>query len=163
MTVGHINLLTKQGSGDSSPSKEGGSSRRFCYSCCFPFTSFPCPRGSAWYDDELLLDSTDLRLCVEGFLGLVGLGGGGGAGQGVSVSRRGGGGFARKVLRRLGGFNPQLHRRISSSAQPSHPNSPRLAQHGVLAAQVSVRRRDPSHSRNTDTIEDPRCGLRSSS
>ena len=62
---------------------------------------------------------------MEGFLGCVGLGGG--AGQGVWVSRRGGGGFAGEVLRGLpgvGGLNPQLHSRISSSAHPSHPNSP---------------------------------------
>ena len=60
--------------------------------------------------------------------GLFGLRGfGRGAGQGVWVSRRGGGGFAGEVLRGLpgvGGLNPQLHSRISSSAHPSHPNSP---------------------------------------
>ena len=59
---------------------------------------------------------------MEGFLGCVGLGR---AGQGVSVSP--GGAFAGEVLRGLpgvGGLNPQLHSTISSSAHPSHPNTP---------------------------------------
>ena len=44
----------------------------------------------------------------------------------------------------VGGVKPQLNSKISSSAQPSHPNSPRLAQHGVFAAQEFVRRWDRS-------------------
>ena len=98
-----------------------------------------------------------------GLFGFGGFGGGGGAGRGVWFCRRGGGGFAGEALRGVGGLNPQLDSRISSSAQPSHPNSPGLAQHGVFAGQVSVRRRDRSHSRNPDRIEHPRCGLRRSS
>ena len=51
---------------------------------------------------------------------------GGGHGRGFGFLG-GGGGFAGEALRGLGGLNPQLNSRISSSAQPSHPNSPRLA------------------------------------
>ena len=50
-----------------------------------------------------------------------------GAGQGRGFGFLGGGGFAGEVLRGLpgvGGLNPQLDSRISSSAHPSHPNSP---------------------------------------
>ena len=60
-----------------------------------------------------------------GLFGLRGFGGGGRAG-GLGFSAAGGG-FAGEVLRGLpgvGGLNPQLHSRISSSAHPSHPNSP---------------------------------------
>ena len=56
--------------------------------------------------------------------GLFGFGGGRVGGLGLSA---GGGGFAGEALRRVGGFSPQLDSRISSSAQPSHPNSPRVA------------------------------------
>ena len=90
--VGHKNLCTQQGVRRLIPLQRGGFSHRFC--CCgyFSFTSFPCSRGSAWSDDELLLDSKDLHLSAGRFLGLVGLGGGGGgAGRGVWVSRQGGG------------------------------------------------------------------------
>ena len=61
-----------------------------------------------------------------GLFGLRGLGGGG-QGRGFGFLGGGGGGFAGEVLRGLpgvGGLNPQLHSRISSSAHPSHPNSP---------------------------------------
>ena len=107
-----------------------------------------------------------LALLRGGLFGLGGLGGGGGRAGGLGFSAGGGGGggggFAWEVLRGLpgpGGLNPQLDSRISLSAHPSHPNLPRLAQHGVFAAQVSVRRRDCSHSRNPDRIEHPRCGF----
>ena len=60
-----------------------------------------------------------------GLFGLRGFGGGRRAG-GLGFSAAGGG-FAGEVLRGLpgvGGLNPELHSRISSSAHPSHPNSP---------------------------------------
>ena len=81
--------------------------------------------------------------------------GGCGPGQGGGFGfLGGGGGVAWEELRGLGGgVNQQLDNWISSSAKPSHPNSPRLAQHGVFGAQVSVRRRDGSHSRKLDKIE----------
>ena len=121
---------TSRGLGESSPSKEGGSSRRFCCCGCFSFP-FPCPRGSGWSDDELLPDSKDLRFGGGLFLGCVGLGGGGGGhGRGFGfLGRGGGGGVAGEALRGLpgvGGLNPQLNSRISLSAHPSHPNSPSL-------------------------------------
>ena len=81
-------------------------------------------------------------------MGCVGLGGGGAKAGGLGFSA-GGGGFAGEVPRGLpgvGGLNPQLDSRISSSAHPSHPNSPRLAQQGVFAGHVSVRQRERSHS-----------------
>ena len=55
------------------PPKRGGSLRRFCCCGCFTFSSFPCPRGSVWSNDELLLDSKDLIALVRG--GLFGFGG----------------------------------------------------------------------------------------
>ena len=64
-----------------------------------------------------------VRFGRGGFLGCVGLGGGRAGGLGFSA----GGGFVGEVLRGLpgvGGLNPQLDSRISSSAHPSHPNSP---------------------------------------
>ena len=92
--------------------------------------------------------------------GLFGFGGfwGGGRAGGSGLSAGGGGGAALlgRRCKGVGGLNPQLDSTISSSAQPSHPNSPRLAQHSVFAAQVSFRRQDRSHSRNPDTIEHPR-------
>ena len=92
----------------------------------------------------------------------MGWGGGGTAGRlGFSAA-----GFAREVLRGLpgvGGLNPQLDSRISSSAHPSHPNSPSLAQQGVFAAQVSVKRRERSLSHSPERMAHPRWGLRSNS
>ena len=98
-------------------------------------------RGSLgpWSDDELLPNSKDLRLGGGVFLGAVGLGGATAGGLGFSA----GAAFAGEALRGLagvGGFIPQLDSRMSSSEHPSHPNSPRAAQQGVLAAHVSVRR-----------------------
>ena len=57
----------------------------------------------------------------------------------------------------------ELDNRIFSSAQPFHPNSPRLAQQGVFAAHVSVRRRERFHSRSPERMAHPLWGLRSSS
>ena len=70
----------------------------------------------------------DLRFGGGGFLGCLGFFGGGRGG--VWVSRQRGGGFAGVLLRGLlgvGGLDPQLDSKISSSAHPCHANSPRLA------------------------------------
>ena len=56
----------------------------------------------------------------------------------------------------MGGFIPQLDSRLSSSEHPSDPNSHRAAQQGVLAAHVSVRRRERSHSRSPHRMAPPR-------
>ena len=64
-----------------------------------------------------------------------------------------GGLAAGEGLRGLRPVNPQLDSKMSSSTQPSHPNSPSPAEHGVFAAELSVRCRNRSHSRNPDKIE----------
>ena len=90
--------------------------------------------------------------------------GGGGTAGGLGFSA--GAGFSGEVLRGLAGvrgFIPQLDIRMSSSEHPSHPNSPRAAQQGVLAAHVSVMRRERSHSRSPDRMAHPPWGLSSSS
>ena len=141
------------------PSKEGGSSRRFCCCGCFPFP-FLWGRASAWSDEELLPHSKDLRFGGGVFLLCVGLGGATAGGLCFSA----GAAFAGEALRGLagvGGFIPQLDIRMSSSEHPSHPNSPRAAQQGVLAAHVSVGRRERSHSRSPDRMAHPRRGLSS--
>ena len=100
----------------------------------------------------------ELCLCVGGFLDFGRVRAGGldfSAGGGLRLGGTAGAGG--------GGVNPQLDSKISSLAKPTHPNSPSEAQHGVFAAQVSVRRRDCSYSRKLDKIEHPRCGLRSGS
>ena len=79
------------------------------------------------------------------------------AGGGALLGRRRGGWLG------LGGFNPQLESKLSSSAHSSHPNSPRLTHHGVIAAHVSVRWQERSHSRSPDTMAHPRWGLSNSS
>ena len=42
---------------------------------------------------------------------------------------------------------------------PLPPHSPSLAQHGVFAAHVSVRRQERSHSRTPDRMAHPRLGV----
>ena len=96
--VGHIPLFNKQGSGDSCPSKEGGTSRRFGCCGCFPFP-FPWGRGSSWSDDELLPNPKDLRFGGGVFLGGVRLGGGTAGGLGFSA----GASFAGVALRGMAG------------------------------------------------------------
>ena len=111
---------------------------------------------------DLLPDSKDLRFGGGVFLLCVALGGATAGGLGFSA----GAGHAGEALRGLAGvevFIPQLNITMSSSEHPSHPNSPRAAQQGVLAVHVSVRQRERCHSRSPERMAHPRWGLSSSS
>ena len=88
----------------------------------------------------------------------MGLGGGTAGGLGFSAGA-GCAGVPLRGLAGVGGFIPHLDIRVSSSEHPSDPNFPRAAQQGVLAAHVSVRRRERSHSRSADKMAQPPLGF----